>query len=296
MGAVDHPQYRLTLEDIQENFTHSWVDPERDSVVAENGDGNVVAWGFATVPPEQDSLIRCLQFGGVRPAHRGRGLGRALLTWQGQRGLQLLARSESTVPGVMVAWADAQNPSMVRLAERLGYEVARHFLQLARRFDTPIDDADLEGYEIVPFDASRSEAVRAARNDAFRDHWRSQPAPREMWESAMGRSNKRPDLSFLAIAPDGEVAGFVLSEVNVGDFESSGFSHAYINLVGTRRAHRGRGIAKALLLHTLHASRGDGLEGAVLDVDADSPTGATALYDQVGFVLTDRSMELNKTF
>ena len=112
----------------------------------------------------------------------------------------------------------------------------------------------------------------------------------------MGRSNKRPDLSFLALASDGEVAGFVLSEVNTGDFDATGFSHAYINLVGTRRAHRGRGIAKALLAHTLRVCAADGLEGAVLDVDSESPTGATALYEQVGFVVTDRSVELNKTY
>lgn len=127
MGAVDHPQYRLTLEDIQEHFDHSWVQPQLDSLLAQDADGRVVAWGFATVVPGQETLVRCLQFGGVRPSHRGRGLGGALLSWQEARGLQLLAQSEATVPGVMVAWADDANPSFVRLAERHGFAVARHF-------------------------------------------------------------------------------------------------------------------------------------------------------------------------
>lgn len=296
MGAVDHPHYLQTLEDIESHFTRSWVDPSRDTLVALADDGSVVAWGAVEVPPEQATLIRCLQSGGVRPSHRLRGLGDQLLTWMEQRGLQLLSTSDATVPGVMVLWADEANPTLVRLAERHGYEVARHFLQLTRMFDTPIEPVPLEGYEVVPFDESLFEDVRAARNDSFRDHWGSQPSTREHWESAMRRSNKRHDLSFLAIAPDGEVAAFVLSEVNVGDFEPSGFSHAYIYLVGTRRAHRGRGLAKALLSHTLLACRDAGLEGAVLDVDSESPTGATALYEQVGFVITDRSLELNKTF
>lgn len=297
MGAVDHTQYRITLEDIEVDFDHSWFDASHDSLIAFDDNGRVVAWGSVTVPPEQESLIRCLQFGGVRPSHRGRGLGNTLMTWQGERGLQLLAESDATVPGVMVVWADQRNPSLVRLAQRHGFDVARHFLQLTRKFDSPIGAVALhEGYEVVSFDSSRSEAVRAARNDSFRDHWGSQPSPRELWDQAMGRSNKRPDLSFLALAPDGEVAAFVMTEVNVGDFETTGFSHAYINLVGTRRAHRGRGLAKALLVHTLEACRADGLGGAVLDVDSESPTGATALYEQVGFVVTDRSVELNKTF
>lgn len=296
IGAVDHPRYRLTIEDIAEHFDHSWVDPEQDSLIAHDETGAVVAWGFAMVVPEQETLIRCLQFGGVRPSHRRRGLGDQLLSWQQARGLQLLATSHATVPGVMVAWADELNPSFVRLAQRHGYVVARHFLQLTRRFDTPVEPVLLAGYEIVPYDATRSETVRLARNDSFRDHWGSQPSPQEMWESAMGRSNKRHDLSFLALTPDGDVAGFVLSEVNVGDFNTTGFSHAYISLVGTRRAHRGHGIAKALLTRTLEACLADGLEGAVLDVDSESPTGATALYEQVGFAASDRSVELNKTF
>lgn len=296
IGATDHPHYRQTLEDIESHFTRSWVDPERDTLVALDDDGSVVAWGAVAVPPEQATLIRCLQSGGVRPSHRLRGLGGQLLTWMEQRGLQLLSTSDATVPGVMVLWADEANPTLVRLAKQHGYEIARHFLQLTRMFDSPIEPVPIEGYDIVPYGESSYESVRAARNDSFRDHWGSQPASREQWESAMRRSNKRHDLSFLAIAPDGEVSAFVLSEVNVGDFEASGFSHAYINLVGTRREHRGKGLAKALLAHTLIACRNDGLEGAVLDVDAESPTGATALYEQVGFVVSDRSFELNKTF
>lgn len=296
IGAADHPQYRLTLEDIEEHFGHSWVDPELDSLVGVDDTGAVIAWGFATVVPEQETAIRALMFGGVRPSHRGRGIGGLLLDWQESRALQLLAASDATVPGVFVAWADELNTSFVRLAKAHGFSVARHFLQLQRRFDTAIEPVPLEGYQVVPFDLSRSNDVRLARNDSFRDHWGSQPSPEELWETAIRRSSKRHDLSFLALAPDGEVAGFVMSEVNTGDFETTGFSHAYINLVGTRREHRGRGIARALLTHTLEACRADRLEGAVLDVDAESPTGATALYEQVGFTVSDRSMELNKQF
>lgn len=296
IGAADHPQYRLTLEDIEEHFGHSWVELARDSLLAFDDRGAVLAWGFATVVPGQETAIRCLLFGGVRPTHRGKGIGGQLLTWQESRGLQLLAQSDATVPGVMVGWADELNTSFVRLAQAHGFEIARHFLQLQRRFDEPVSSVALEGYEIVPFDLSRSNDVRLARNDSFRDHWGSQPSPEEMWETAIRRSSKRHDLSFLALASDGEVAGFVMSEVNMGDFETAGFSHAYINLVGTRREHRGRGIARALLARTLEACHAAGLEGAVLDVDAESPTGATALYEQVGFTVSDRSMELNKQF
>jgi ribosomal protein S18 acetylase RimI-like enzyme len=59
----------------------------------------------------------------------------------------------------------------------------------------------------------------------------------------------------------------------------------WINSVGTRRAWRGRGVATALLQEVLHAAAGaeDGLERAILGVDAENPTGALRVYRALGF-------------
>jgi ribosomal protein S18 acetylase RimI-like enzyme len=135
-----------------------------------------------------------------------------------------------------------------------------------------------------------------ARNDSFRDHWGSQPMNEEQWDSFVGRSTFRPDLSFLAVAPDGTVAGFVLSSVSEDDWPGQGFSSAYIDLVGVTRAWRKRGIAPALLARDLRAIADAGLEKAVLDVDSDSPTGALGLYSGVGFAESNRSINFTKVF
>ena len=64
---------------------------------------------------------------------------------------------------------------------------------------------------------------------------------------------------------------------------------AHIPLVGTARAHRGRGVARALLASVLAASAEAGLTEAELDVDAASPTGATRVYAAVGFEEVSRA-------
>jgi ribosomal protein S18 acetylase RimI-like enzyme len=294
MNAVDHPHYLTNREEVEEEFSHSWVDLERDSAVALDESGAVVAWGLVMLGQGQETAVRAILTGGVRPSHRGQGLGRQLLAWQEARALGQLATVDKALPGAILVWADERQSDLRSLSARRGFHIARYYLELRRDLTQPIEPRELDGYEIVPFDLALAEQVRLARNDSFRDHWGSQPVVEEAWESFVARSILRPDLSFLAIAPDGEVAGFVISEVDEGDFESQGFTSAYIDLVGARRAHRGKGIAPALLTRTLEAIAAAGLEKAVLDVDSESLTGATRMYEAIGFEPANRSVELRK--
>jgi ribosomal protein S18 acetylase RimI-like enzyme len=56
-----------------------------------------------------------------------------------------------------------------------------------------------------------------------------------------------------------------------------------VGKVGTLREHRGRGLAGALLRHSLLAYRDAGFDEAALDVDSDNPTGALGVYQRAGF-------------
>ncbi|MGI8830797.1 MAG: GNAT family N-acetyltransferase, partial [Candidatus Limnocylindria bacterium] len=50
-----------------------------------------------------------------------------------------------------------------------------------------------------------------------------------------------------------------------------------------RRPWRRRGLARALMTSSLVAAREAGFTSANLGVDTDSPTGANALYESLGF-------------
>ena len=190
-------------------------------------------------------------------------------------------------------------PAAGRLFERHGLSIARYFLEL-RHDLREIPDAPLhDSVRLELFSAERSAATLNARNESFRDHWGSQPTDPEAWDAFIARSITRPDLSSLAIGVrDGveEVAGLVIVSVNPEDWEGVGFSSAYIDLVGVRREWRGRGLAQALLANSLRLIAAAGLDKAVLDVDAASPTGALGLYTRLGFTEATRSITYVREF
>lgn len=286
----DHPSWSQSLEEIEEEFGHSWVDAARDGLIAVDDAGVAVAYGLVVQPPEPESIVRVFLFGGVDPAARGRTIGRRLLRWQRERALQKLAECDETLPAWVLSYAADLAPEHGQVLQRLGFGAARWFTTLECDLSTPTPDSALpEGVTVEPFTPERSEAARDAKNSAFADHWGSQPTTLEQWESMQALPSFRGDLSRLAIA-DGEVVGFVVTEINEDDWPRSGYSSGYIGLVGTVRKWRGRGLAAALLAHVLDAYRGEGLDRAVLDVDADNPTGALGVYTRLGFAPTARDV------
>lgn len=288
MAAVDHPDWAETRDDIELEFGRSWVDLARDSLVGEV-DGELVAVGLVISPPDPETIVRSILDGGVHPGYRGRGIGRSLLAWQEGRARQQLATSELHLPGWIYAVAQDRSDTAHRLFERAGFAVARYTWQLERVLAEPIPELALPApVTLEHLSAERAESTRLARNEAFRDHWGSQPTGIEQWESFMTLPSRRLDLSFVAL--EGErVVGFVIAETTESDWELQGFSGSYVALVGVVSEWRRRGVAPALLAANLRASRDAGLERAVLDVDSESPTGALGLYTGMGFAAVSGS-------
>lgn len=283
--AADHPNFLTTREELEDELAFSFLDLEADTLIAVGHDGAVLAVGSVLEPPRQVSLVREFMNGTVHPAHRGKGIGRELIAWQRARGEQKLAALDSALPGWLVGYADRRAPDRERLLTAAGFAAVRWFHTMERDLALPIPEVTpTEDVRIVPYSSELADAVHAARDEAFRDHWGSQPLSDEQWESLIG-GTFAPDVSFVALAAD-EVAGVVLCDVNEDDWPAQGFSGPYISTVAVTRAHRGRRIAPALLGAVLAESRRRGWEKAVLDVDAASPTGADSLYTGMGFVTT----------
>ena len=295
MASVDHPDWTETAEEIEDELTMSWVDLGADTLIGELG-GRVVAFGQAVAPPEPETVVRVILFGGVHPEFRGRGIGRALLGWLEGRGRQLLAASGSALPGWLMMYSQATNEAAAHLAERAGFATERWFAQLERHLDTPIPELALPApLRLENLSQALSEPTRQARNAAFRDHWGSQPSAEEGWARFMGAETRRFDLSFVAMDGD-EVVGFVILDVNEEDWALQGYRGSYISLVGVVSAWRRKGVAPALLAASLRASAAADLERSVLDVDSESPTGAFGLYTGMGFAETNRSRAQVKRF
>jgi ribosomal protein S18 acetylase RimI-like enzyme len=301
VDAADHPNYLATREEIEEEFGYSFVDLDADTILGFAGDGRLLAAGTVVMPPVQETIVRTFLNGGVHPEFRGQGIGRELLAWQLARGEQQLAASEKALPAWIIGHADERAPQTERLFRRAGFEPARYFVALDRDLTAPIQLVEpAERIRIVPYSDDLADRTLVARTDSFRDHWGSQPLSEEQWRGWLGGTFE-PEVSFLAVV-DGEdeaadeVVGFVLCQVNEDDWASQGFSGAYIGMVGTTRAHRGKRIATALLSRTLAACAARGWERATLDVDAENPTGALGLYTRMGFTRTSSELSLRRVY
>ncbi len=300
-GRIDHPRSLVMRDELEEEFGSAAFTPERDAVIAVDSAGRAVAYGSAVAPESQETIVWVDLDGTVAPDRRGEGIGRALLAWQEARGLQHLAACDAALPGWLASSAQDHATPAIRLLEAHGYERARWWMELERDLAAPVPaPPHLSGVRFVPYAEEWQERARSALNDAFRDHWGTQPVTAAEWAAGDRLSASRPDLSVLAVAPgthEGErVVGFVFVDVNQEEWPLRGGPFGYVTAVGVRREARGHGLARAMLAHVLRALRADGLKHAVLDVDAESPTGALGLYQRLGFTVTDRSVSLVKRF
>jgi ribosomal protein S18 acetylase RimI-like enzyme len=131
-----------------------------------------------------------------------------------------------------------------------------------------------------------AEAVMKAALASFADHYGfNKDLFAEEWQYWDNVATLRPDLSWVAEedGSDGNIVALSICDVGTVKNDQTGEPAALITYVGTVREWRGKRLARNLLLHNLHSLREAEVEDVYLNVDADSPTGATRLYDSVGF-------------
>jgi mycothiol synthase len=222
-------------------------------------DGTIVAAAGGQVTGDHGSSA-----GAVRPSAQGRGLGTRLLE---------LAEARMAEEGAArnLSWTVAADERASELLGRRGYREVRRFWDMAIELEEEPAEPNVA---IEAFREEDARAFHAANEEAFEDHWEATPESFETWwERQLGRANYDPSLWFL-IRDGDEVAAIARNELRA--------SGGYVGSLGVRKAWRGRGYGRALLLHSFREFRRRGMTRATLGVDAANPTGATHLYESVG--------------
>lgn len=180
------------------------------------------------------------------------------------------------------------NKEGLDLWQSLGMESVHAYYLMHRSSHDPIAElAPVEGVEIHTYKRpENNEAVMQAAQSAFVDHFDFNLAYfTEQWQHWDNMPTLRPELSWVAesqVEP-GHVVAFSIVDVGSEKDAKTGEAHALITYVGTLREWRGKGLAKNLLLRSLHSLRDAGIKDVLLSVDATSLTGANRLYESVGF-------------
>jgi mycothiol synthase len=120
--------------------------------------------------------------------------------------------------------------------------------------------------------------VHHASSTSFVDHFDSTPLDFDTWRQR--HQGGTEDIGQWIVAEyDGQIVGFILGSNRFAS-EDCGF----VASLGVLPEHRGRGVARALLLARMADDIERGLLSTILQVDATNPTGATALFESVGMV------------
>ncbi|WP_203691986.1 GNAT family N-acetyltransferase, partial [Streptomyces sp. SID12488] len=123
---------------------------------------------------------------------------------------------------------------------------------MRRPLDVALPDVpDVDGLRVVPWAPELDDAVRVAHNEVFADHWGSEPRTPEQW--ARSKAMFAPTWSFVALDDAGEVVGYAVSGRYEEDWPAAGYPSGYTELLGVRRAWRGRRVAVALLTAVMRA-------------------------------------------
>lgn len=202
----------------------------------------------------------------VLPSHRGRGIGTYLARW-----VQSLAHSRGVATlGMPVPQGSAGD----RLLEALGYDVRWTSWLLRLPDGAQVRERALPaGYALREATPADHEQVWTVTEDAFLE-WsaRERATLADFAAQVWQRPGSAPWQLRVVTGPDGQVVG-VAHVWNAG-------TDTYVSRLAVARAHRGRGLAQALLVSAFAAGREHGATSSSLATD--SRTGALGLYEKVG--------------
>jgi mycothiol synthase len=258
---------RISLGDVR-----AWLsdpDLETDTWLYEDA-GSLRAVGWCEGAPGSDAVYAV---GAVRPGAKGAGIGSALVERSEARAAALGAKRMHQI----TLGADRAAASLMAAK---GYAEVRRFYEMAIELHERPEAPDVTIETLREPDARE---FHEAIDEAFQDHWEHHSLSFDEWW-ARHSSADGFDLSLY----------FLIRDAAASRNEANRNGGGYVAALGVRRQWRGKGYAKALLLHTFRELYDRGITRVTLGVDAQSPTGATHLYERVGMHVEQENVVFEK--
>lgn len=296
-AEADQVERVISVEDIANSYAHlTNSDAYRDMIFAEI-DGEVIGysrgWWF-----EEEGGPRLYGFVGfLVPTWRRKGIGREMLRWTESRLRTIATEHPPEQPKFFQAFLSESEVGLAAMLEQEGYTPVRYGWEMVRPTLDDIPDFPLpEGVEIRPALPEHYRAIWDASTEAFRDHWGFvQPTEDDYQAWLNDKIVFHPDLWQVAWdIQTNEVAGQVRTFIDHGLNEKYNRKRGFTEFISVRRSWRKRGLARALIAHSLRVQREQGMTESALGVDSENLSGATRVYEACGFRVVKKATTYRK--
>ena len=296
MSNIDDPNSTVTtLEAIAADYANiSESVPVRDMVFAFHAD-QPVAYCRTTSMWEESS--NSWIYGWLMHVHhdlKGKGIDEVLVGWLEDQAVCNHQNLHAGANGMHSVFMPESEQERLNIAISRGYSPERHFINMKRDLENLPEHQFPEGIEVRPAMPSQFRQVWEADVEAFQDHWGATIPPESEYQEWM--SNKNFFQPYLwQIAWDGdEIAGMVWNFINLTENEKRGRLRGYTESISVRRPWRGKGIAKALICRSMQMMKALGMTEVALGADSENISGATRLYEGLGYRTYSRSVVMRK--
>lgn len=257
----------LDASDIESDWKAPDFDLLTDAILVESPDGRLVACAELN---DAKAMID------VDPDWCGLGIGSSLVTWSEHRFLEIAPQEKDARIGQTIHRSDTRASNLIAA---YGYEEEFESWVLSLPDHASRSTQAVPGIEIRPYLPSEEQSVYTVIDDAFSEWEGRDSKPFESWRARVTlRPDFDPALLFVAI-DNAHVVGACVALQYPGE--------GWVDQLAVQESHRGRGIAKALLVTAFSELRRRG--ETKLGLNTDSRTGALGLYTGIG-------MELDHTF
>jgi GNAT superfamily N-acetyltransferase len=287
---TDKIEIVLTADEIANWFAHlETFDPFKDMLFIEVNDEPVGAsMAYWEEDPNDNRYYEHISI--LLPEWRGKGLRHIMVRFSESRLREMATSHPLEKSKKFWVFCEESEIHLRSVLEDEGYQIFRYGFHLVRPTLDDIPDLDLPPeIEIRPVIPDHYPAIISAWNEACKELRGTIPFTDETFKEWQGEPTFDPSLWQVAWH-DEQVIGTTLCFIN--ELENSEYNRkrGYTELISVSKSWRGRGIAKALMARGMKALKGRGMTEAALGVDAENPSGALRLYENMGFRITKTVM------
>lgn len=289
--GADQTKRNVTTEDIGNAYQQLRnCDPYSDIIIVEVA-GEMIGYSRGWWRDESPTGRFYEHNGFLVPKWRRKGIGQTMLLWMENRLHDIAATHPRKDAKFFQVGVSQFQESTAILLESACYKAIRYFYEMVRPNLNEIPELLLpDGLELRPVLPDHFCAIWKSVDETSQDEWGYKKPTEDDYQKWLTSPHFQPRLWQVAWdTACNQVVGHVLTFIDHDENKQSNRERGYTEGIGVDRAWRRRGLARALIAHSLQAQKNAGMAESALAADSESMSGVISLYESCGFQIVRRT-------